>query len=184
MKYLRSLTTPSIDTSVASPLPKTEPTAVSPPTMSHQRADFNFSFLLQGVNQPATAAPRSLTDRTAFPLTQLPLLQRLLNDLKPALPKTHGKFDATKGSNTEAGLRAQERKDYIESQTRKIFERRGVDVKDGLGMVGPVGVAARRIGDEEVLALESMVGALDEKNNKSEQTGNGHEADTGEPMEE
>ena len=109
-----------------------------------------------------TANP--LSESTQFLLAQLPHLRRHLATLRPHL--------ATSGSNAAAvevdlqGDVLAERKAYIESQTRRALERRGVDVNGVAGgSVGGVGsggdgVIRRPAGAEEVMALEAVVEAL------------------------
>jgi kinetochore protein Mis12/MTW1 len=49
-----------------------------------------------------------------------------------------------------------ERKVYLESQSKRILERRGVDTKDGVEGVWD----GRRVGAEEVRGLEGLVQSL------------------------
>jgi kinetochore protein Mis12/MTW1 len=49
-----------------------------------------------------------------------------------------------------------ERKVYLESQSKRILERRGVDTKDGVEGVWE----GRRVGAEEVRGLEGLVQVL------------------------
>ena len=49
-----------------------------------------------------------------------------------------------------------ERKVYLESQSKRILERRGVDTKDGVEGVWD----GRRVGAEEVRGLEGLVQGL------------------------
>lgn len=49
-----------------------------------------------------------------------------------------------------------ERKVYVESQSKRILERRGVDTKDGVEGVWE----GRRVGAEEVRGLEGLVQSL------------------------
>jgi kinetochore protein Mis12/MTW1 len=50
-----------------------------------------------------------------------------------------------------------ERKVYLESQSKRILERRGVDTKDGVEGVWE----GRRVGAEEVRGLEGLVQVLE-----------------------
>ncbi|KAK8152980.1 putative MIND kinetochore complex component Mtw1 [Phyllosticta citrichinensis] len=93
-----------------------------------------------------------LKTNTAFTLSQLPALRSLLESLRPKV--------AALGPSAGSEL-SQERRDYIEKQTRRLLERRGVDVKNGDGSVEGMG---RRIAPEEVRGMEevaSMVGQGD-----------------------
>ena len=56
---------------------------------------------------------------------------------------------------------ARERKLYIESQGRRVLERRGVDTKDGVG--GGVGAEGRRMASGEVKGLEGLFGKKEKK---------------------
>jgi kinetochore protein Mis12/MTW1 len=51
---------------------------------------------------------------------------------------------------------ASERKEYLESQTKRALERRGVDTRDGVEGV----VEGRRVGPEDVKGLEELVQGL------------------------
>ncbi|KAK8182907.1 putative MIND kinetochore complex component Mtw1 [Phyllosticta citribraziliensis] len=106
--------------------------------------------------EAGTAAARNnepLKTNTAFTLSQLPALRSLLEALRPKV--------AALGPSAAGGELSRERRDYIERQTRRLLERRGVDVKNGEGSVEGMG---RRIAPEEVRGMEevaSMVGQGD-----------------------
>jgi kinetochore protein Mis12/MTW1 len=51
---------------------------------------------------------------------------------------------------------SRERKTYLESQSKRILEKRGVDTRDGVEGVWE----SRRMGGEEVRGLENVLGAL------------------------
>lgn len=73
---------------------------------------------------------------------------------------------------------ARERSEYVEAQTMRILEHRGVDLSargdadDGVG-------EGRRVPQEEVEALERIVGALSGRRRKEDE-----DAGDGEEMEE
>ncbi|KAK7517416.1 Mis12 domain-containing protein [Phyllosticta citriasiana] len=112
-----------------------------------------------GVNSPLTAASEGaaggrknepLKTNTAFTLSQLPALRSLLEALRP---KVAGLGPSATGSDL-----SQERRDYIENQTRRLLERRGVDVKNGEGSVEGMG---RRVAPDEVRGMEAVAGLLE-----------------------
>ncbi|KAF2437960.1 hypothetical protein P171DRAFT_424942 [Karstenula rhodostoma CBS 690.94] len=107
-----------------------------------------------------------LTTHTSFTTTQLPHLRQLLASLKPHLASTA----LPSGRAGESEERAKERRVYIESQSRRVLERRGVDTRDGVeGCVE--GGRGRR---DEVRALEGIVGGLGD-GGKEEEQGEGEE---------
>lgn len=92
-----------------------------------------------------------ISTHTTFTIAQLPALRAQLAALKPYLATAS--LPAARGTS-EAAEAARERKEYVESQTRRVLERRGVDVRNGGAVEG------RRVGAEEVRALEGLVGVL------------------------
>ncbi|KAH7128347.1 Mis12 domain-containing protein [Dendryphion nanum] len=94
-----------------------------------------------------------LTTHTTFTTSQLPHLHSLLTSLRPHLASS-----ALPGKGSGAGSK-EERKVYIESQSRRVLERRGVDTKDGVEGVGS-GEGFVRARGEEVGALEGWVEGL------------------------
>lgn len=60
---------------------------------------------------------------------------------------------------TDVQARARERRAYIESQSKRVLEKRGVDTRDGVEG-GENASGAGRVGMEEVLALEGVAGVL------------------------
>ncbi|KAK3065519.1 hypothetical protein LTS18_006230 [Coniosporium uncinatum] len=93
-----------------------------------------------------------LAQNTAFTLSQLPSLKRLLATLRPALTA----LPQQRLGDNEA--EEEERREYIETQTMKIVERRGMRAGqgDGAGSVNE----GRRMGWDEVEALEGIAGAI------------------------
>lgn len=100
----------------------------------------------------ASASP--LSTHTQFTISQLPHLRSLLASLRPHLSSS-----SLQHSQHHQGARAdlaRERRLYVESQSKRILEKRGVDTIDGVeggdtGGRGPGGV-------DEVGALEGLVG--------------------------
>jgi kinetochore protein Mis12/MTW1 len=149
--------------------PKREPrssTSPAKPTNGARNGDAPFAFLTHtpaaqalGVTplpQKSSTASESrtpLTTHTAFTSSQLPYLRQLLTSLQPHLATTA--LPTSNTSNT-AEL-TKERKVYVESQSKKILERRGIDTKDGVEGVWE----GRRVGAEEVRGLEGLVQTLE-----------------------
>lgn len=111
---------------------------------------------IQNSTMAATHVPvkaNSLSTNTEFALTQLPALKALLSELRPKI--------AAASQDTSAGAREsgvqRERRLYVESQTRKVLERRGISIGEG----GGTEQLGRRIGSEELRALEGIVDGLD-----------------------
>ncbi|KAF2034100.1 Mis12 domain-containing protein [Setomelanomma holmii] len=103
----------------------------------------------------STAAPESrtpLTTHTSFTTSQLPYLRQLLSSLKPHLPTTALPTSTNKNSDELS----RERKVYLESQSKRILEKRGVDTKDGVEGAWE----GRRPGAEEVRGLEALAQGL------------------------
>ncbi|KAH6857355.1 Mis12 domain-containing protein [Alternaria rosae] len=105
-----------------------------------------------------------LTTHTSFTTTQLPYLRQLLASLQPHLANTALPSNTTPhNSHSHAHAQQQpkdkeeltrERKIYVESQSKRVLERRGVDTKDGVEGVWEGG---SRVGSEEVRGLEGLV---------------------------
>ncbi|KAF2756940.1 hypothetical protein EJ05DRAFT_48360 [Pseudovirgaria hyperparasitica] len=156
LTQLNPLLTPQSQPPKTSPLPKQEPKSstspLNPTKLTDARPDFSFI---------TTQQPGSLQSNTTFPLTQLPLLRKHLDALRPylkGLPAEPGL------PRTEAGMRARERSEYVEAQTRRILERRGVDVQGGVG-----GGLGRRVAPDEVRALEQVVDILGRNRSEEEE---------------
>ncbi|TID17973.1 Mis12-domain-containing protein [Venturia nashicola] len=94
---------------------------------------------------PSKTISTPLETNTSFTLTQLPALKALLNDLRPKLAELGG--DAA----VKESEQAKERRIYIENQTRKVLEKRGVEIGDEAVEMG------RRVPPEELAALEGIV---------------------------
>ncbi|KAI4619179.1 uncharacterized protein J4E87_007767 [Alternaria ethzedia] len=110
-----------------------------------------------------------LTTHTTFTTTQLPYLRQLLASLKPHLantalpsntssPPSYSASNAQQQPPKDKEELTRERKIYVESQSKRVLERRGVDTKDGVEGVWDGG---SRVGSEEVRGLEGLVEAMD-----------------------
>lgn len=108
---------------------------------------------LPSTTTPKAAQANPLSTNTSFTLSQLPALKALLADLRPKLSDT-----SLGASEPEA---ARERRLYLEAQTRKVLERRGIAIGEGAVAEG----LGRRIGSGELAALEGIVEGLDRGSN-------------------
>ncbi|KAF2466375.1 uncharacterized protein BDR25DRAFT_293831 [Lindgomyces ingoldianus] len=116
----------------------------------------------------ATATATPLTTNTTFTTSQLPFLRSLLATLKPHLATTALPLHST----SEKEESARERKMYIESQSKRILERRGVDTREGVE--GVLEGQGQRLRSEEVRGLESLVEGM--RRSRSGAGGAGNEA--------
>ena len=114
------------------------------------------SVALQNSTASATPTPakaNSLSTNTEFTLAQLPALKALLSELRPKVIAMSQSVEAdVRESETQ-----RERRSYVESQTKKVLERKGISIGEG----GGVEQLGRRIGSEELKALEGIVDSLD-----------------------
>lgn len=94
----------------------------------------------------------SLSTNTEFALAQIPALKALLSELRP---KIAAMSNDTRPEAKE-GETQRKRRLYVESQTRKVLERRGISIEEG-GVMEPL---ERRVGSEELKALEGIVDDL------------------------
>jgi len=98
-------------------------------------------------NKPGETGP--LATNTSFALSQLPALRSLLDELRPKL----GALGDAQAAATESHS-ARERRLYLNSQTKKVLERQGVELgasAEGLG---------RRVQGDELAALEKIADGL------------------------
>jgi kinetochore protein Mis12/MTW1 len=93
-----------------------------------------------------------LTTHTTFTISQLPYLKEQLAELKSKL----GSTAFARGKSGEGEEKVTERRAYIESQSRRILEKRGVDTRDGV----EGNFEGQRARVEEIGALEGIVKAL------------------------
>ena len=103
-----------------------------------------------------TTAPCStpLATHTSFTTSQLPYLRQLLSNLKPHLASTA--LPTNTRQSPESDSMTRERKIYLESQSKRILEKRGVDTRD---MVEGT-VEGSRVRADEVRGLEGIVEAF------------------------
>lgn len=122
-----------------------------PPTSAAATSNTNST---NAAAAPPALSHTPLTTHTQFTHSQLPYLRQLLANLRPhlattALPTSH------QNTSSKDEL-ARERKIYIESQSKRVLERRGVDTVDGVEGA----VEGTRGSAEEVKGLESLVEVL------------------------
>lgn len=103
---------------------------------------------------PETRTP--LTTHTTFTTSQLRHLRHLLSSLKPHLATTALPTN-TNGKAAEKEELTRERKVYVESQSKRILEKRGVDTADGVEGVWE----GSRVRAEEVRGLEGLVEGME-----------------------
>ena len=126
----------------------------------------------QTTSTNTAGAPQSrtpLATHTTFTVSQLPYLKQQLAELKSKLGSTA--FARGKGEGEE---RANERRAYIESQSRRILEKRGVDTKDGV----EGNFEGQRTRVEEIGALEGIVSAIGAGESGESGENGGAEGDT------
>ena len=112
---------------------------------------------------PNGATP--LATHTSFTTSQLPYLRQLLDNLKPHLASTA--LPSNTRSSSESSETSRERKLYLESQSKRILEKRGVDTREGVEGA----VEGGRVRAEEVRGLEGIVEALGRNNNTTQPEG-------------
>ncbi|KAI8932800.1 hypothetical protein NX059_010288 [Plenodomus lindquistii] len=155
----RSSSSPSnINTNTASPA---APFAFLTHTPAAQ--SLGIPTLPQTTNTATTTAPALATEsrtpiatHTTFTTSQLPYLRTLLSSLRPHLATTLLPSNTTSATDDEKAEAGRERKVYVESQSKRILEKRGVDTRDGVEGVWE----GRRVGGEEVRGLEGLVGGM------------------------
>lgn len=127
---------------------------------------------------PTPATTRPLATHTAFTTSHLPHLRSLLASLRPHLASTA--LPSNSPANNANGHRdSADRKLYLESQSKRILERRGVDTQEGV----EGGVEGARVRSEEVSGLERVVEALGRGEGQA-RDGEGKEGKDGEGEEE
>ncbi|RAR11869.1 mis12 domain-containing protein [Stemphylium lycopersici] len=124
-----------------------------------------------------SASNKHLTTHTTFTTTQLPYLRQLLNSLKPHLATASLPANTTTSSSNAAAQAesSTERRIYVESQSKRILERRGVDVVDGVEGAWE----GSRVRGDEVRGLEGLVEGMGRGGGKEGQVvhGAGDEGD-------
>ncbi|EUC45671.1 hypothetical protein COCMIDRAFT_94965 [Bipolaris oryzae ATCC 44560] len=123
----------------------------------------------------ATTTSPPLTTHTTFTTTQLPYLRQLVASLKPHLASTSTSSTSSAANATEASQdRSAQRRLYIEAQSKRVLERRGVDTMDGVEGAWELG--GTRVRGEEVRGLEGLFPAK-EKEKEGEGEGEGEKMD-------
>jgi len=111
---------------------------------------------------------QQLTSQASALLPYLPTLRNLLQTLQSRLAiasTTPSQLPSSASDPSMAATtqHADERRSYIEEQTRKRLERQGVDVENGSGGIGnglTLDGANEKIGADEVRGVEGVVKAL------------------------
>ncbi|XP_014551214.1 hypothetical protein COCVIDRAFT_20483 [Bipolaris victoriae FI3] len=123
----------------------------------------------QTSDKAATTTSPPLTTHTTFTTTQLPYLRQLVASLKPHLASSTSS-SSTAGTQDTSQDRSAQRRLYIEAQSKRVLERRGVDTTDGVEGAWEVG--GTRVRGEEVRGLEGLF-----PGNKMEKEGEVEEGD-------
>ena len=130
-----------------------QPSATSQQTsQSSEAAPSPFSFLTTSPHTSNTAQP--LSQNLQYAIAQLPALRELLAQLKASLSSLPAARQVRQDENSVEA----KRRGYINAQSRRALEKRGVDVSGQSGAA--VAGAGRRVAAEEVQGLESVVQAL------------------------
>ncbi|KAF2997921.1 hypothetical protein E8E13_005073 [Curvularia kusanoi] len=121
----------------------------------------------------ASSAASPLATHASFTTSQLPHLRELLAALRPHLAATA--LPPNTRNSPESADASRERKLYLESQSKRILERRGVDTTEGVEGK----VEGGRVRAEEVRGLEGIVEALGRgRGSDGNEAGRGEEMDT------
>ena len=107
-----------------------------------------------GVSLTPGATTTPLTTHTRAALEQLPALKALVENLRATTADGGVQL-------SRRDVAGEERREYIETQVRRRFEREGKDLDSGHGTAGSSQAAAgKRVGVDEVKSLEGVVGLL------------------------
>jgi kinetochore protein Mis12/MTW1 len=109
-----------------------------------------FSFLTTSPHTSTTTQP--LSQNLQYAIAQLPALRELLAQLKTSLVS----LPAARQVRLDENSMEAKRRGYINAQSRRAMEKRGVDVGGQGSEVG----RGRRVAAEEVQGLESVVQAM------------------------
>ena len=109
-----------------------------------------FSFLTTSPHTSTTTQP--LSQNLQYAIAQLPALRELLAQLKTSLSS----LPAARQVRLDENSMEAKRRGYINAQSRRAMEKRGVDVGGQSSEVG----RGRRVAAEEVQGLESVVQAM------------------------
>ena len=112
-----------------------------------------FAFLAPSTQANKNSASSPLNQNVQYALTQVPALRQLLTKLKESLQTLpNARHSAEDDSSVEA-----KRRQYVEIQSRRALERKGIDLEDASVAAASTG---RRIGRDEVAGIEAVVHAL------------------------
>lgn len=109
-----------------------------------------FSFLTTSPHTSTTTQP--LSQNLQYAIAQLPALRELLAQLKTSISS----LPAARQVRLDENSMEAKRRGYINAQSRRAMEKRGVDVGEHSSDVG----RGRRVAAEEVQGLESVVQAM------------------------
>ena len=112
-----------------------------------------FSFLTSSPHTSANAASQPLNQNVQYALSQLPALRQNLAQLKESLQTIPNARHVTENEDSVAA----KRRLYIDSQSRRALERRGIEPENPESVAAGVG---GRIGRDEVEGMEAVVQAL------------------------
>lgn len=129
-----------------------QPDALQQDSNGADPAESPFRFLTTSPHTSTTAHP--LSQNLQYAIAQLPALRELLAQLKESLSSLPAARQARQDENSAEA----KRRGYIDAQSWRALEKRGVDV-GGQGGDAAAG-AGRRVAAEEVQGLESVVQAL------------------------
>ncbi|EUC37717.1 hypothetical protein COCCADRAFT_1382 [Bipolaris zeicola 26-R-13] len=164
----RSSTTSATETSSNTDTTTTAPFAFLSSTPAAQALGIQTTPQTSDKAATTTTSP-PLTTHTTFTTTQLPYLRQLVASLKPHLASSTSS-SSTAGAQDTSQDRSAQRRLYIEAQSKRVLERRGVDTTDGVEGAWEVG--GTRVRGEEVRGLEGLF-----PGNKMEKEGEVEEGD-------
>ncbi|KAK0253974.1 hypothetical protein LTS09_010991 [Friedmanniomyces endolithicus] len=121
-----------------------------------------FAFLAASPNISATASATNtqpLTQNVLYALAQLPALRDLVSQLRGSLQTLP---NARIAPTHEADSAEAKRRQYLDTQSRRAVQRRGIASSDNSARqtAAPAASVGRRIGRDEVEGLEAVVQAL------------------------
>lgn len=111
-----------------------------------------FAFLASLQPSSKNAQPQSFSQNVQYAVKQLPALRDMIESIKASL---HTLPNARQSTEDSTSLK---RMQYVETQSGRALQRRGVDVQDSTTAGAAVG---RRIGRDEVEGIEAVANALD-----------------------
>lgn len=112
-----------------------------------------FAFLTSSQNSAKSTNGQPLNQNVQYALSQLPALRQHLAQLKQSLQTLPNARHREEDENSVEAKRAH----YIDSQSRRALERRGVEPDSSSSVAAGIG---RRVGKEEVEGIEAVRQAL------------------------